>query len=364
MEKNAVRIKDIAAKANVSVGTVDRVLHNRGRVSEEVRQKVLLMMQELDYEPNMMARTLGSNRTYRLAVIQPDHTLDPYWQGPRDGLDKAARELKPYGIGVTVYSYSLTQVDSFVAQATAATLSRPDGILVAPLFYRESLAFFAQWQQQGIPYVLFNTYIAELQPLSYVGQDSYQSGFLAGKLVRFGQPQPGTFLIAHIAEDIANSVHVTQKERGFRDYFAQLAPARNGPAPGPREHPDKIISIDLPDPADPSFARQLNRLLDDEQAQLRGIFVSTSKAYEIAPYLQANRREDIRLVGYDLLEKNIHFLNENVIDFLINQNPKEQGYWGIFALADRLVFKKKVLPLKYLPLDIITKENLQYYVGK
>ncbi len=40
MGKNAVRIKDIAAKANVSIGTVDRVLHNRGRVSEEVRQKV------------------------------------------------------------------------------------------------------------------------------------------------------------------------------------------------------------------------------------------------------------------------------------------------------------------------------------
>ena len=364
MGKNAVRIKDIAAKANVSVGTVDRVLHNRGRVSEEVRQKVLRMMAELDYEPNMIARTLGSNRTYQLAAIQPDHTLDPYWQAPRDGLEKAARELKQYGINIAVYSYNPTQADSFLAQATAATRSQPDGILVAPLFYRESLAFFEQWQQQGIPYVLFNTYIAELKSLSYVGQDSYQSGFLAGKLVRFGQSQPGTFLIAHIAEDIANSVHVTQKERGFRDYFAQLAPARSGPAKGRRENLDKIVSINLPHSAEPSFARQLNRLLDDEETQLRGIFVSTSKAYEIAPYLQAYHREDIRLVGYDLLEKNIHFLNENVIDFLINQNPKEQGYWGIFALADLLVFKKEVLPLKYLPLDIITKENLQYYVGK
>ncbi|WP_210514691.1 LacI family DNA-binding transcriptional regulator [Hymenobacter terricola] len=360
MAKSAVRIKDIAAKANVSVGTVDRVLHNRGRVSEDVRQKVLLMMQELDYEPNMIARALGSNRTYELAVLQPDHTLDPYWQAPWNGLEKAARELKQYGVHVTIHSYNLTEVDSFLKQAEAATLSQPDGILIAPLFYRESLAFFERWQQQGIPYVLFNTYIAELQSLSYVGQDSYQSGFLAGKLVHFGQSQPGTFVIAHIAEDIANSVHISQKERGFRDYFAQLAPAPDGPPPPPFN----IISIDLPQPTDPAFARQLNRLLDDEHTHLKGIFVSTSKAYEIAPYLQANHREDIRLVGYDLLEKNIHFLNENVIDFLINQNPKKQGYWGISALADLLVFKKKVPALKYLPLDIITKENLQYYVDK
>lgn len=365
MEKNVVRIKDIAAKANVSVGTVDRVLHNRGRVSEVVRQRVLLMMQELDYEPNLIARTLGSNRTYQLAVLQPDHTLDPYWQAPRNGIDKAARELKQYGVAVTVYSYNQTQVDSFQEQAEAATRSQPDGILIAPLFYRESLAFFARWQQQGIPYVLFNTYIAELPALSYVGQDSYQSGFLAGKLVQFGQPEPGTFLIAHIAEDVANSVHVTQKERGFRDYFAQLPtpppPADPDPAGAPRK-PYNLLSLDLPAPADPAFARLLNRLLDEE-AQLRGIFVSTSKAYEIAPYLQAYHREDIRLVGYDLLERNIHFLNEGVIDFLINQNPKKQGFRGIFALADQLVFKKEVAPLKYLPLDIITRENLQYYVG-
>jgi LacI family transcriptional regulator len=363
MGKNAVRIKDIAARANVSVGTVDRVLHNRGRVSEEVRQKVLLMMKELDYEPNIIARTLGLNRTYRLAALQPDHTLDPYWQAPWEGIEKAARELKQYGVQLTIYSYELTQVESFREQAEAATRSQPDGILVAPLFYRESLAFFKRWQQLGIPYVLFNSYIAEVPALSYVGQDSYQSGFLAGKLAQVGQAGPGTFVIAHVAEDIANSVHITQKERGFRDYFAQLAaePDWVAAAGGP---PHTVLSIDLPQPADPSFARQLNRLLDEQETQLKGIFVSTSKAFEIAPYLQAYHREDIRLVGYDLLEKNIHFLSEGVIDFLINQNPKKQGYRGLYALADLLVFKKEVAPLRYLPLDIITKENLQYYITK
>lgn len=358
MGRNTVRIKDIAARANVSVGTVDRVLHNRGRVAEEVRQKVLLMMKELDYEPNMMARALGLNRTYRLAALQPDHARDPYWQAPWEGIEKAARELKQYGVQLTIYSYELTQVESFRAQAEAATRSQPDGILVAPLFYRESLAFFERWQQLGIPYVLFNTYIAEVPALSYVGQDSYQSGFLAGKLAQVGQAGPGTFVVAHVAEDIANSVHITQKERGFRDYFAQLA-AGAGP-----QAAHTILSIDLPQPADSSFARQLNRLLDEQDAQLKGIFVSTSKAFEIAPYLQAYHREDVRLVGYDLLEKNLHFLNEGVIDFLINQNPKKQGYRGLYALADLLIFKKEVAPLRYLPLDIITKENLQYYITK
>ncbi|TGE06535.1 LacI family DNA-binding transcriptional regulator [Hymenobacter fodinae] len=362
MGTTAIRIKDIAAKANVSVGTVDRVLHNRGRVSEPVRQRVLQMMQELAYEPNLLARTLGTNSTHRVAVLQPDHTLDPYWQAPWEGIEQAARELKPYGVSLTRYPYDLHQVDSFLEQANRATLSEPDGILVAPLFYQESLALFTRWQQQHIPYVLFNTYIEEASPLSYVGQDSYQSGLLAGKLVQFAQPAGATFLIVHIAEDIANSRHITQKEKGFREYFAQLA--HNSRPSELREQPYTIRCLELPPPTDPAFARRLTQLLDEEGTQLRGMFVSTSKAYEVAPYLQAYQREEIRLVGYDLLEQNIHFLREGVIHFLINQNPKQQGYRGVFTLADQLIFKKQVSPLSYLPLDIITQENLQYYLDK
>ena len=71
---------------------------------------------------------------------------------------------------------------------------------------------------------------------------------------------------------------------------------------------------------------------------------------------------NIKIVGYDLIAKNLQYLNDGSVSFLINQNPAGQGYWGIHLLADYLVFKKKVPAIKYLPLDIVTKENLQYYV--
>ena len=50
-----IRIKDIALKAGVSVGTVDRVLHKRPNVSEKVREKVEKVLKEQNYEPNMYA---------------------------------------------------------------------------------------------------------------------------------------------------------------------------------------------------------------------------------------------------------------------------------------------------------------------
>jgi LacI family transcriptional regulator len=352
VNRHTIRIKDIAQKANVSIGTVDRVLHNRGRVSEEVRLKILQIVEEFNYQPNMMARTLGSNRTYRIAALTPDGVADAYWQESLIGIEKAGKELQQYGLQISPYIFNQHDVDSFIEKATAVSQWQPDAILVAPVFYRESLPFFEKWHQLHIPFVLFNTHIQESQPLSFIGQDAYQSGFLAGKLLHYGQQEPTTFLVAHIAEDITNSAHLLGKERGFRAYFNHN-PALAGIY--------KVISADLKDPGSISFFHQLDRLLD-HYPDLKGMFVTTSKAYEIATYLQHMPGRNIRLVGYDLMEKNIAFLEEGLIDFIINQNPQGQGYWGITCLADHLVFKKKVATRKNLPLDIITKENLAYYI--
>ncbi|HTK17948.1 MAG TPA: hypothetical protein VL442_00465, partial [Mucilaginibacter sp.] len=55
--------------------------------------------------------------------------------------------------------------------------------------------------------------------------------------------------------------------------------------------------------------------------------------------------------------------NNGAICFLINQNSKGQGYWGIHQLVNHLVFKKEVPALKYLPLDVVAKENASYYIS-
>ncbi len=347
VNKGSTRIKDIALKANVSVGTVDRVLHNRGRVAEEVRQKVLQIAAELKYEPNLIARTLGANRTYQIAALIPAAEFDPYWQQPINGIEQSEKELRRYGIRVNFFFYDQHNVQSFLEQASRISLVHPDGILTAPLFYRESLGIFEEWKQRGIPFVFFNTHIPEYEPLSYVGQDSYQSGLLAGKLLHYGQTAPATFLIAHIAEDFANSPHLIKKEQGFRDYFKQ-----NG-----LTEAYSIIHADL---ADSLVEKQLAALLATNPA-VKGIFVTTSKAYLIAPFLSANQPRSIRLVGYDLLKNNLKHIQEGAIDFIINQNPTGQGFQGISCLADFLVFKKQVSPIRYLPLDIITRENLGSY---
>ena len=59
MDRKNYKIKDIAAMAGVSVGTVDRVLHNRGDVSEKSRKKVEQVLEKILYRPNLLVSSIG-----------------------------------------------------------------------------------------------------------------------------------------------------------------------------------------------------------------------------------------------------------------------------------------------------------------
>ncbi|MET3112523.1 LacI family transcriptional regulator [Pedobacter sp. CG_S7] len=351
MKDKTITIKDIAIKAMVSTGTVDRVLHNRGRVSATVQEKVLKILKEMDYEPNLIARALSSKKTYHIAALIPDEAYDSYWHAPKEGILKAEKDLKQYGLVVDKYLFNPNKVESFVEKAREATASSPDGILLSPIFQREALPFFKQWKETAIPFVLINTEITACEPISYIGQDSYKSGYLAGKLVQYGQPNPCAILIAHFDEDLSNSAHLEKKEQGFRNYFSQNNLFQY-----------TIIKAELNSSNYASFVKQLDELFESTP-DLKSVFVSTSKAYEIATYLKQRHIHHIKIVGYDLVLKNLHFLENNFISFLINQNPKGQGYWGLKMFADHLIFKKEVPILKYLPLDVVTKENANYFIG-
>ena len=66
-----VRISDIARMAGVSVGTVDRILHNRGKVSKTAQEKVNRVLQEVEYRPNLMARSLALKKQFNIAALIP-----------------------------------------------------------------------------------------------------------------------------------------------------------------------------------------------------------------------------------------------------------------------------------------------------
>jgi len=349
MTEKTIRIKDIARLAGVSIGTVDRVLHKRGKTSQEATTKVLAVLQKTDYKPNFIARNLGSNRRLRIATLIPHAPTDEYWVQCEKGLKNAANDWGHFNVSIEPFFFDLYSSASFTKAANVMLRAKPDGVLMAPLFYAEALALVRLFKDQAIPFVTINTEIREDNGISFIGQNAFQSGRLAAELLSLRNPPSNeslTYAVLHINEDLDNSIHLIEKERGFREFFKDL---RN----------TNVVTLSIVDVAGEEFAKALDDLL--EKSALKGIFVSTSKAFEVADRMMGKRK--VNLVGYDLLSKNIGYLKNGFIDFLIHQNPQRQAMQGITTLSNYLVFKKQAKQRDFFPLEVITRENLQSYLG-
>jgi len=352
MEKNKmIRIKDIAKLCGVSVGTVDRVIHKRGKVSDEALKKVEKVLQEIDYTPNLLAKTLGSNKIFNVAVLVPHPNQDPYWNLCIAGLEASIEEWKPYNMELKSHFFELHNSNSFKEVAQKLLESEPDAVLSAPIFYNEALEVFRKLEELNIPYIHFNTQIPSVHPLAFIGQDLYQSGRLGASLLDLAtKGQKGTLSIFHVSENIKHSTHFKEKERGFREYFE----AKN-------DADRNISSIIIEENDMGSLEKNLAGALASEGTI--GLFIPTSSGAKItAEIIRKNGINSICIVGYDLLEENVKLLKTGEIDFLINQNPDRQIFRGVHHLANHLIFNKQIPDQELFPLEVITRDNVDSYI--
>lgn len=349
MMKKNIRIKDIAEMAQVSMGTVDRVLHRRGKVSASAEAKVVRVLKEINYRPNVVAKALSKVQTCPIAVLMPHPDTDPYWIKSQRGVEEAERQLEAFGVETRCFFFDPYRSESFRKQATQALAFAPRGVLLAPLLQQESLGFARQCQQQSLPVVCFNTYIEALPSAAFVGQNLQQSGRVAAELMMMG-PALQLVIVLHIAEHAQNSAHLYAKEQGFRQYFAEQTQA-----------PKQLITLEVDHPGTATFEQQLEQKLGAYE-NIDGIFITTAKTYALIPYLEKRKMNPCRIIGYDLTDFNVSYLRQGAIDILIHQEIQQQAFIGVSYLADQLVFGQKIPAIKHLPLGIVTRENLDSYL--
>ncbi|MFH1000556.1 MAG: substrate-binding domain-containing protein [Bacteroidota bacterium] len=343
-------IKDIAELSGVSVGTVDRVIHNRGEVSEKTKQKVRKITEKLNFQPDILASTLASKKNVRYAILMPSANGEgTFWKYPMIGIDKALGEIERYGVQFSKYLFSISDKKAFIEQAEKALSDNPDGLILAPSFQKEASEIMKICAQRSIPTVLFNSSLDNQDPLCYVGQDAFQSGILAGKLMDYGISEGDEILVVSLLSLLQNNQHILARKQGFLHYFEEH-----------KERNIKIIKLEIDNINGGSNYHELRNSFS-ENPKIKGVFVTNSRVFHIAHFLETEKKGNINLIGYDLTAENRHYLEKNIISFLINQQPLEQAYKAVFALFNKLVLKKDVPKEILIPIDIVTKENLKYY---
>ncbi|MCX6133757.1 MAG: LacI family DNA-binding transcriptional regulator [Ignavibacteriales bacterium] len=339
-------IKDIAARAQVSIGTVDRVLHNRGRVSAETKARVEQIIRKLGYRPNIHARNLSLDKAYRFGIVLPRLSQDSgYWNIPMMGIERAGRELQVYKVHLRSHYFDRYSERSFERALRDALGAKPDGLLIAPVLPQIAQKLIPAIPG-GIPFVFIDSMIPGTECLSFIGQDPYQSGLLAAglmlKSVRNGR---SVAIVKVMPEDF----HITERIRGF------LSGLRDSPQQGAR-----VYEVDS-HKGEKAFAGVVELMLR-ENKNLGGVFVSNAWTHSVARLVNAlPDRERVSLIGYDLVEKNLRALERNAVDFLISQRPEMQGYEGVYCLYEHVVLREPVKRKIMVPIDILTRDNVQYY---
>ena len=339
---------DIAEKAGVSIGTVDRVLHNRGEVSEETRDKILKIIRDFDYRPNILASSLASKKVITFASLTPwAPDKDSFWSKPQEGIDKAINQLQQYGVRLQQFHFKMEDPETFTKEAEKILELSPDGILLAPWAKREALKFTLELDHRVIPYVFIDSNLKAANPISFIVQNSVQSGYLAAKLIDYGIATQSNILVIHITRDLQNSEHLLNREKGFLDYFETV-----------KNKAHHIIKIEVPN-NETEIANKLNSCILENKS-IAAVFVTNSKVHLVAGFFDL-MNDRPKIIGYDLIQKNIDLLFSSKIDFLLNQKPESQGYVATHLLFDQIVRKEKVKNANYTSIDIITKENIEYY---
>ena len=197
---------------------------------------------------------------------------------------------------------------------------------------------------------MLDSYMPDLKPLSFYGQDSFSSGYFAAKiLMLIANQETEIMLMKQTKDGVVVSKQQDNREVGFRHYMHDHFPHI------------KIINLELPTEG---TKKEYSQILEDfftRYPHLHHCITLGSKAHLVGEFLLRTNRRDVQIMGYDMVGKNAQCLREGSISFLIAQHAYMQGYDCIDVLFKAIVLKKKITPVNYMPIELLSKENVDFY---
>ena len=316
-------IKMIAERAGVSIGTVDRVLHNRPYVKAEVRERVLQVLEDLDYHPNRMASALATSGTpRRLALVQPEWEKGYVQDEMEAGTARFLEEYRDYNVALDVHTYRreddaeclrlLQSAAESGAQAVALCASGTPEIRLA----MESLA------EKEIPVVTFNSDIPGGRRLCYVGEDGRHAGRVAGEIASRFLSGSDPFLVIY-----ADPVYSAHKARvdGFLERLAERGiPAECG-----------IISATHRD-----YRKTADAVAEALAARpdLKLVYMANPSVPACAEVIRSRGLTGkIHVLSHDCGPEIQELLRSGQVDFTIGQDLAYQPYQALKLLFDMLM---------------------------
>lgn len=329
-------IKEIALKAGVSIGTVDRVLHNRGMVNAQTKERVEAVMRELNYRPNQVAQGLAARKKkLKISFFLPDIKNHPFFEKVANAADKKAKELEQYGVQVVFYQLEgYTGLASWGEVEYKDMLPEQDGIVMMGIDIPQVISYLEQANSLKIPVVFYNTYVPEREFLAYVGCDYGQAGRLAAGLSALAGGED-----AHVCIYSEGLEAISSHEERVDGFCREVA----------ERYPDmKIVDIQ-PIEVDSKKNELSVREMFLKFPEVNVVYVVNPRDYEICRMIaNADVKRQVRIITNDLVEEQEDMVRKGMIAATICQEPEKQGEMPLEIL------------FQYLAYGAVPKERMQY----
>ncbi len=336
-------IKEIAAIAGVSRGTVDRVLNNRGSVNPATAEKVKEIARVLEYKPNRAGLVLAAQKkNLKLGVILFS-VENPFFIDVLEGINEKAKELAGYNCSVIIKEISLNAqaqlnaIDELLAEDV-------NGIALSPYNDDRIRERIDELYDLGIPTVTFNTDIENSKRIAYVGSNYTKSGATAAgllQLITHGEVHVG--IITGSNSILCHTERIAGFTEALKPYQENI-------------HITEIIEVH-----DDEFEsyEKTTRLLT-EHPEINALFFAAGGVYGGCRSVKAlNRQNDIRIISHDKVPTTNKLVEEGVITATICQQPKIQGSKPLALLFSFLTTgERPEKELHYVAVDIRIWENI------
>ncbi len=335
-------IKEIAALAGVSRGTVDRVLNHRGSVNPATAERIEKIARELDYKPNVAGLVLAAQKKkLKLGVIlfSPEN---PFYLDVFEGVSSKAEELAGYNCTVIVKQIA-SSVEAQLSAIEELVAEEINGIALAPYNDSRIRDKINLLSEQGIPVVTLNTDIENTRRIAYVGSHYTKSGSTAAGLLRLmthGEVHVG------IITGSSNILCHTERIAGFTESLKPFS--------------DTIHIAEIVEVHDDEFeSYEKTTALLKRHPEINALYFVAGGVYGGCRSVKAlGLQNQMRIVAYDMVPTTKELLRQGIISAVICQQPKLQGSKPLALLFTYLTTGE--LPDReqhYVAVDIRIREN-------
>ncbi len=341
-----VGVKDIARTLGLSIGTVDRALHNRGEINPLTRQRVLAMAETLGYKPNLAARYLKSKRKLSLSINLPVGT-STFYDAIRKGIRDAAG---PLDMAVQLEFRTHSRLGEGDAKLIDDAIAEgANGIILAPGNPQALRPLIRRAAQRKIPVVCVATDAPGTERLTTVSADPYISGAMAAELLSRICPQGRS---AAVVTGFWETMDHAEKLRGFKESLSCSG--------GSLQFAEVVETHD-----DPREAQVRTQELLEKHPGLDAMYVSTGNSISVLQAIEkAGRMGSMAIVTTDLFPELGLRIRKGAVFATLYQRPFSQGRLAFQALY-RFLMEGKCPPgrIKLLP-HVVMRSNLDLILEK